>query len=81
MQNFSVLMSLYHKEKPDYLRKALDSVFGNSIKPEQVVMVLDGPIGEELMAVVEEYKRLIFSNVNAGNLFVVFVVTFVPVRF
>lgn len=58
MDKFSVLMSLYHKENPNYLRESLDSIFQNMTPPDQVVLVLDGPIGEELMDVVSEYKAL-----------------------
>lgn len=58
MEKFSVLMSLYYKEKPDYLDIALDSVFKNTIAPDQVVMVLDGPIGEELQTIVDKYNAL-----------------------
>ena len=56
MQKFSVLMSLYHKENPIYLKSSLDSIFLNSVRPDQVVMVLDGPVGDELSKIVEEYK-------------------------
>lgn len=49
-------MSLYHKENPIYLKKSLDSIFQNTIYPDQVVLVLDGSISEELFNVVEEYK-------------------------
>lgn len=51
----SVLMSLYYKEKPNYLDLSLDSVFKQSIMPDQVVLILDGPIGEELMTIVSKY--------------------------
>lgn len=61
MQTFSVLMSLYHKENPTYLKKSLDSIFQNTIQPDQVVLVLDGPIGEELQSVVNLYKQLYAS--------------------
>ena len=54
---FSVLMSLYHKEKPYYLDLALKSIFTQTVMPNQVVLVLDGPIGEDLMAVVDKYKQ------------------------
>ena len=57
MQKFSVLMSLYYKEKAQYLDQALDSVFKNTVEPDQVVMVLDGPIGDELKVVVDKYKN------------------------
>ncbi len=55
--NFSVLMSLYHKENPYYLDLALNSVFSQTESADQVVLVLDGPIGEDLMAVVDKYKQ------------------------
>ena len=61
MMNFSVLMSLYYKENPLFLECALKSVYGQSIKPEQVVMVIDGPIGSELSRIVEKYRKLYLS--------------------
>lgn len=56
MEKFSVLMSLYHKEKAGFLRESLDSIFQNTVQPDQVVLVLDGPVGDDLMDVVNEYK-------------------------
>lgn len=55
--SFSVLMSLYNKESSIYLKKSLDSIFQNTIHPDQVVLVLDGPIGEELQFVVDLYTQ------------------------
>ena len=57
MDKFSVLMSLYYKENPKYLDIALMSVFEQTISPDQVVLVLDGPVGNELMDVVNKYKN------------------------
>ncbi len=57
MQNYTILISLYYKENPIYLKKSLDSIFHNTIHPDQVVLVLDGPIGEELQSVVDMYKQ------------------------
>lgn len=53
--NFSVLMSVYYKEQPDFLRQSLDSVFGQTIQAKQVVLVEDGPLTPELDAVVADY--------------------------
>lgn len=55
---FSVLMSVYGKEKPEYLREALDSLFKQSAIPDQVVLVLDGPLGVELQLVVNKFADL-----------------------
>lgn len=41
---FSVLMSVYAKDRPDWVQQALDSVLSNTVKPAEVVIVIDGPI-------------------------------------
>lgn len=45
---FSVLMSVYSKENPQYLKAALDSLFGNTALPKEIVIVKDGILTEEL---------------------------------
>ena len=55
--NFSVLMSVYRKEKTDYLRQALDSVFNQTVRASQVVLVEDGPLTPELDGILQEYKN------------------------
>lgn len=54
--NFSVLMSLYNKENPIFLDKALDSIFKQILLANEVILVEDGPLTPELYAVVERYK-------------------------
>lgn len=57
MKPFSVLMSLYSKENPCYLDIALRSIFEQTLLPLQVVLILDGPVGDDLLTIVEKYKR------------------------
>ncbi|MBQ8032477.1 MAG: glycosyltransferase [Elusimicrobiaceae bacterium] len=52
---FSVLMSVYAKDRPEWVRQALDSVLANTVKPTEVVTVIDGPIPPELQAVLTEF--------------------------
>lgn len=54
---FSVLMSLYIKEKAEYLNEALASVLNQTVKPNEIVIVYDGPITVELRNVVEKYVK------------------------
>ena len=61
MEKFSVLMSLYKKENPKYLDTSLNSVFSQTIPPNQVVLILDGPVGDDLLEVVNKYKNLYSS--------------------
>lgn len=57
MKNFTVLMSLYHKENPQYLKLAFESVFTQTVSPDQVVLVIDGPIGKHLFEIVDTYRK------------------------
>lgn len=55
MEMFSVLISVYFKESPVFLRQSLDSIFNQTLPPSQVVVVKDGPLTEELDKVIKEY--------------------------
>lgn len=68
MEKYSVLMSLYKKEHPEYLRLALDSMINQSVKPDEIVLVEDGPLTPELYTVVEEYKDQLHIVINEKNL-------------
>mgnify|MGYP004467316687 CR=1 FL=1 len=54
----SVLMSVYEKENPEFLKKALDSIYAQSMKPDEIVLVEDGKLTEALEAVISDYPRL-----------------------
>ena len=51
----SALMSCYAKEKPAHLAASLESLFAQTVRPDSIVLVLDGPVGEELEEVVARY--------------------------
>lgn len=56
-KNFSVLMSVYFKEQAKFLDLALKSVLiEQTIKPSEIVLIKDGPLGEELNNIVNKYK-------------------------
>ena len=55
---FSVLMSVYQKENPDFLRKSLNSVLiEQNHKPDELVLVEDGPLTEELYQTIQDFKE------------------------
>lgn len=68
MEKYSVLMSLYNKEHPEYFRLALDSMINQTVKPDEIVLVEDGLLTPELYAVVEEYKDHLKIVVNEKNM-------------
>ena len=67
-KKYSVLMSLYKKEKPEYLRLALDSMLNQTVVPDEIVLVEDGPLTDELYSVLDDYPTLkrIKNETNLG---------------
>lgn len=67
-RKYSVLMSLYKKEKPEYLRLAIDSMLNQTVAPDEIVLVEDGPLTDELYTVLNEYPMLhrIKNETNLG---------------
>lgn len=57
MSNFSVLISIYHKENPDFFKEALDSVLNQTILPNEIVLIKDGLLNENLENVIWEYDN------------------------
>ena len=73
MEKYSVLMSLYVKEKAEYLRSAIDSMIKQTVLPDEIVIVEDGPLSDELYRVIDEYKEkypdlfhIVVSEKNIG---------------
>lgn len=50
--DFSVLMSVYYKENPDFLTAAINSVISQTLKPKEIVVVKDGLLTNELDTVI-----------------------------
>lgn len=67
-QKYSVLMSLYKKEKPEYLWLAIDSMLNQTVVPDEIIIVEDGPLTKELYAVLERYPMLhrVKNETNLG---------------
>ena len=55
---FSVLMSIYHKEKPEYFNRAMFSIWDEQIiKPDEIVLIQDGPLTDELYKSIDKWKN------------------------
>lgn len=54
---YSVLMSVYYKENAEYLRTAMDSIWEQTVKTDDFVLVCDGMLTQELNAVVAEMEK------------------------
>lgn len=58
MIKFSVLMSIYYKEKAEYFNRAMKSIWDEqSIKPNEIILVQDGVLTVELYEVIEIWRE------------------------
>lgn len=60
---FSVLMSIYYKEKPDNFAQCMDSLLAQTSLPDEIVLVEDGRLTDELYKVIDEYAGRM-GNIN-----------------
>lgn len=68
MQNYSVLMSVYYKEKPQYLKQAMESIQGQTVPTDDFVLVCDGPLNEPLDKVIAEKQQEMGTTLNVVRL-------------
>lgn len=66
--NYSVLMSVYYKEKPEYLKQAIESILNQTISTNDFVLVCDGPLSSELDQVIKEKQLEMGNNLNVVRL-------------
>lgn len=73
---FSVAMSVYKNDSPIFLDRALESITRKqTVLPDEIVLLVDGPVPEQVNAVIEkylsEYKRFkiirLIENKGLGN--------------
>lgn len=55
--DFSVLMSVYKNEKPEYLQQSLESILQQTILPAEIVVVKDGSLTDELDKVLDAFAK------------------------
>ena len=68
MRNYSVLMAVYHKEEPEYLRQAIESIQVQTVPTNDFVLVCDGPLNPELDAVIATKKQEMGNTLNVVRL-------------
>lgn len=64
---FSVLMSIYKKEKKEYFVECIESILNQTLPPNEIVLVKDGPLTDELNKVIDEFidnNPLLFKIVS-----------------
>ena len=68
MQNYSVLMSVYYKEKPEYLEQAIESVQSQTFPTDDFILVCDGPLNDALDKVIAKKQQEMGITLNVVRL-------------
>lgn len=54
---FSVLISTYDKDRPEYLDGAIESIISQTRPPDEIVVVKDGPLTNELSRIIKQWQQ------------------------
>ena len=61
-------MSVYHKEKPEYLKQAIESIQAQTLSTNDFVLVCDGPLNEPLDSVIAAKQQEMGESLNVVRL-------------
>ena len=73
MDKFSVSICVYGGDNSTHFDLAMQSTFNQTLVPDEVVLVVDGPVGDDINDVISKYKSEILKvirlekNVGHGN--------------
>ena len=56
-RKFSVSISVYKNDDPSHFKSALESVYKQTLKPNEVVLVVDGPVNEEISNIIHNFQK------------------------
>lgn len=54
---YSVLMTVYRNDNPEWFSFAIDSMLNQTVKPDEFILVQDGPVPEALEKILNDYKK------------------------
>lgn len=55
---FSVAMCVYGKDNPKWFDEALHSIIDQTLQPDEIVLVVDGPIPQDIQRVIDKYAKI-----------------------
>ena len=67
-KEYSVLMSVYYKEKPEYLKEAIESIQRQTCPTNDFVLVCDGALNETLDKIIEKKQWEMGDSLNVIRL-------------
>lgn len=68
MDNYSVLMTVYKKDVPEYFKISVESMLNQSILTNDFVLICDGPLTDELNILIDFYEKKYSTFFNVFRL-------------
>lgn len=68
LPEYSVLMSVYKNDKPEFLDLAIASMVCQTVEPKDIVIVCDGPLTSELDATLEKWQKVLEKQLTLHRL-------------
>jgi len=73
--DFSVCMSVYKNDLPEFFNNSVKSIINQTVKPSEIIIVVDGPVSDKIAEIIKELEhqynffRSIWleNNVGLGN--------------
>ena len=71
MSQFSVIMPIYENDNLDFFKDAYESILNQSVIPNEIIIIVDGPIGSQHKFFLDEiskysYVRVLYLEKNHG---------------
>ncbi len=69
---FSVFICVYNKDMPDHFHQALSSIVEQTLRPNDIILVVDGPVSPPIEQVIkiyenEPYFKIVRLSTNVGH--------------
>lgn len=64
----SILMPVYIKESPEHFDLAMESIYNQTFKDFEIILVIDGPLTQQLYVVVHKWKGLFGTKIKIVEL-------------
>ena len=61
MKPYSVLMSVYAKEQPQFLKLAIESILNQTVSADEFIIVCDGPLTFDLNYILDLYNYTLLN--------------------
>lgn len=58
LPQFSVSMCVYGGDNAEWFDKSLESIVNQTVKPQEIVLVVDGPIPDDIQKIINKYEKM-----------------------